>query len=228
MKIKFGSIVTDGRGKIGGHVASKNRGGAYLRTKVTPVNPQSALQTAVRALLTVLSQGWRALTATQRAAWNAAVENFKTTNIFGDIKSPSGINLYVRLNANINTGGGATISSPPSLTSSPTDITLAPAAAAGAATFSVVFGASPVPANTAYVIEATPQISQGKSFVKNLFRVVQVFPAADATPTSIHAAYIAMFGALVAGTKIVVRGYSVDLLTGVRSQPTVSEITVAA
>lgn len=228
MKIKFGSIVTDGRGKIGGHVASKNRGGAYLRTKSTPVNPQSALQVAVRALLTLLSQGWRALTSAQRAAWEAAVENFKSTNVFGDIKTPSGINLYVRLNANIRTGGGTIIPSPPALTASPSSITLTPAAAAGAATFSIVFAASPVPANQAYVIEATPQISQGKSFVKNLFRIVQVFPAADTTPTSIHAAYIAMFGALVAGNKIVVRGYCVDLLTGVRSQYTVSEITVAA
>ena len=39
MKIKFGSEVVDGRGKIGGHVYSKNKGGAYKRTKVTPSNP---------------------------------------------------------------------------------------------------------------------------------------------------------------------------------------------
>jgi len=47
MKMKFGAIVVDGRGKIGGHVASKNRGGAYLRTKVTPSNPQTGYQAAV-------------------------------------------------------------------------------------------------------------------------------------------------------------------------------------
>jgi hypothetical protein len=47
MKMKFGAIVTEGRGKIGGHVASKNKSGAYLRTKVTPVNRQSVAQSNV-------------------------------------------------------------------------------------------------------------------------------------------------------------------------------------
>jgi len=58
MKIKFGAIVVAGSGKIGGHVASKNRGGAYLRTKVTPTNPNSPAQAGARALLASLSTGW--------------------------------------------------------------------------------------------------------------------------------------------------------------------------
>ena len=37
MKTKFGAIIVAGSGKINGFVASKNRAGAYLRTKVTPV-----------------------------------------------------------------------------------------------------------------------------------------------------------------------------------------------
>jgi len=228
MKIKFGSLVTDGRGKIGGHVASKNRGGAYLRTKVSPVNPQTAFQSVVRVLLTALSQAWRSLTSVQRAAWNSAVENFKGTNVFGDIKTPSGLNLFVRLNSNIELAGGTRITEPPVLSSSPSDLTISAAAAEGAGTFAVTFGPSPVPADTAYVIEATPQVSQGKSFVKNLFRMVQVFPAADTTPTSIFTAYTDRFGSLVAGQKIVLRAYSVDLLSGIQSQPTIVEVTVAA
>ena len=58
MKLKFGAIVTDGRGKIGGHVASKNRSGAYLRTKVTPSNPNTVAQVQVRSILASLSQSW--------------------------------------------------------------------------------------------------------------------------------------------------------------------------
>src|SRR4051812_170938 len=84
MKVKFGSLVVDGRGKIGGHVLSKNRGGAYMRTKVTPINPQTADQSTVRGTLTSLSQSWRALTQNQITAWNNAVQNFQSTDIFGD------------------------------------------------------------------------------------------------------------------------------------------------
>ena len=107
MKIKFGAIVVDGRGKIGGHVASKNRGGAYLRTKVTPTNPQTTFQSAVRNRLTAFSQGWRGLTQAQRDAWNAAVSNFSKTDVFGDIKQPTGLNLYVKLNSKFRSSIGS-------------------------------------------------------------------------------------------------------------------------
>lgn len=50
MKIKWGMMMTDGRGKLGGQVASKNRAGAYVRTKVTPVNPRTTQQQAIRTL----------------------------------------------------------------------------------------------------------------------------------------------------------------------------------
>ena len=49
MKAKFGSFIVDGRGKVNGHVISKNRAGSYIRTKVTPVNPRSTAQLTQRA-----------------------------------------------------------------------------------------------------------------------------------------------------------------------------------
>src|SRR5690606_26146133 len=97
-KIKFGMMMTDARGKLGGQVFSKNRGGSYIRTKVTPSNPRSSFQQAIRTLLSGFSQAWSSLTANQRSAWNGAVSNWSKTDIFGDIKNPTGKNLFVRLN----------------------------------------------------------------------------------------------------------------------------------
>jgi hypothetical protein len=54
MKVLFGAIVVDGRGKIGGHVMSKNRAGAFMRTKVTPINRKSSFQTGVRSRLAAI------------------------------------------------------------------------------------------------------------------------------------------------------------------------------
>jgi len=51
MKTLFGAIVVDGRGKLGGHVASKNRHGSYFRTKVSPSQPASQYSANVRAAL---------------------------------------------------------------------------------------------------------------------------------------------------------------------------------
>lgn len=228
MKVKFGALVVDGRGKVGGHVLSKNRGGAYMRTKVTPINPQTSFQTDVRARLTEFSQGWRELTANERTAWNSAVGNFTKTDVFGDIKKPSGINLYVRLNSNIQLGGGAAITEPPALTSAPPVVEPTATATAAVPSLSIAYTNSPVPADTAYVIEATSQQSPGKSFLKNQYRVLTVLPAADATPENALAAYTARFGVLVAGQKIGVRMYAVDLLTGIKGQASVTEVIVAA
>lgn len=98
MKIKFGSFITEGRGKIGGHVASRNRAGAYLRTKVSPINRNTLAQQLVRAVFASISRAWSSLSQAQRDAWNAAVTNWKQTDIFGDVKTLSGFNLHQKLN----------------------------------------------------------------------------------------------------------------------------------
>lgn len=97
-KIKFGMMMTDARGKLGGQVFSKNRSGAYVRTKVTPVNPKTSYQQENRSLLGQMSAGWSDLKETQRAAWNGAVSDWQKTNIFGDLQKPTGKNLYTSLN----------------------------------------------------------------------------------------------------------------------------------
>jgi len=227
MKSKWGALMVDGRGKLGGHVMAKNRSGSYMRTKVTPVNPATASQVQARNLLTFFAQSWRTLTAAQITAWNAAVENYKRTNIFGDIINPTGLNLYVRLNVNIANAGGADISDPPIPGTAPEIGTCVATLNSGAQSVSIAFAPTPVPANIAYVVELTAQVSPGINFLKGKYRIIAVFPAADATPTVISAAYIAKFGALIAGQKVGLRVTAVDTLTGITSQPDVSQSLVA-
>lgn len=227
MKLKFGAIVVDGRGKIGGHVASKNRGGAYLRTKVTPSNPQTTFQAAARNRLTAFSQGWRGLTQTERNAWNSAVGNFSSTDIFGDIKNPSGINLYVKLNSNLDEIGQAALTLPPLPEAVEPALTLAGAAAAGAGTFTATFTPTPVPANTSFVLRATAQVSPGKNFLKNEYRNLSVFGAGSVSPANIFAAYTARFGSLVAGQKIGISLTPVNETTGQKGTAITAEVIVA-
>lgn len=227
MKVKFGAMVVDGRGKLGGHVFSKNRAGAYVRTKVTPVNPQTATQSAVRAILTFLAQSWAGLAGASRAAWDNAVSSFARTDIFGDIKQPTGLNLYTKLNANILNAGGVAITVPPSSNVAPANVIFTPAAAAGAGTFTLGFAPTPVPANTAYLVDCTPMVGAGISFLKNRYRRTTQLAAATVTGASISAAYVAKFGALTAGKKIGVRIKSINLLTGITSQSISEVITVA-
>ena len=215
MKAKFGAIVVDGRGKIGGHVASKNRSGSYFRTKVTPVNPSSTAQVTIRNRFSALSQGWRSLSAAQRAAWNAAVGDFSRTNIFGDLINPSGFNLYQRLNNNLVRIGESAIDTPPT-PASIVDIVIGAvsmAAAAGTASLAYTVGAD---ATSEIEVWATPPLSPGVSFVKSEYRLITQVTANTASPLDFATAYVAKFGAITGaeGQKVFVKTVAISTVTG--------------
>lgn len=228
MKAKFGAIVVDGRGKIGGHVASKNKAGAYFRTKVTPSNPRSNAQLAIRSALTANAQGWRALTESQRNAWNGAVGDFKKTNIFGDSHNPSGFNLFVRLNTTLANIGEAAITVPPAVASIGYCQGLSVAADASAHTLILTF-AEAIPAGITAVVAATPQLSPGKNFVKSDLRIIGFIDAAETSPRDASADYTAKFGAVsTVGLKITVQVYFVDIASGLSGLPVQASTIVVA
>lgn len=200
MKAKFGAIVVDGRGKVGGHVFSKNRGGAYMRTKVTPSNPQTSAQSEARALLSSLSQSWSGLSKYERLAWINAVTDYSTTDIFGDIKSPSGLNLYVKMNANRSNIGLPPISAPlPKVEVPSTQITNA---ILHSATGILDLSFSDGNANgTQVLIRATPPLSAGVSFVKSQFRVIG-HDVITGGSLSLPDSYVPKFGSISNGSNV--------------------------
>lgn len=200
MKMKFGALVVDGSGKIGGHVASKNRSGNYLRTKVTPVNPNTVAQQNVRAILGSLATAWSSLTDAQRLSWNNAVSEFAKTDIFGDIKNPSGFNLFIKLNSNLATIGNSPLTDAPikeeipytGLTSAVMDIS----SATGVLTFDTGNYDS-----VSLFVKATPALSAGITNVKSFLRGTGVIiPAGDTA--SFYADYVAKFGIPAVGSNI--------------------------
>lgn len=228
MKMKFGAIVTDGRGKIGGQVASKNRGGAYLRTKVTPSNGQTTAQSAVRNRFTQFAQAWRSLTQEQRDSWNAAVASFSRTDIFGDVRNPSGANLFQRLNNILAAIGVAPLDNPPLPSEVSNVIASALTAAVAVPAMSVAF-APTVPANTKVQVFATAPMSAGKSFVKSEFRQIAVLASDAPSPYNALSAYVDKFGSTgEVGQKIFLKFVPVNSITGqTGSASIVSVITEA-
>lgn len=221
MKLKFGAIVVDGRGKVGGHVMSKNRAGAYMRTKVSPVNAQTGAQLSIRNRFTTYAQNWRGLTQAQRDAWNAAVSDFAKTDVFGDLKNPTGFNLYQRLNNNLVTVGASPITAPP-LPASVGEVvasSLTAADGAVAESLSLVLGGD-VPAGTAVKVFATAPQSAGKSFVKSEHRLISTLAAAASTPVDLLPAYQSKYGSTgAAGQKIFVKIVAINTTTGQSGTP---------
>lgn len=227
-KILTTAIVADIRNKLNGSVFSKNRYGSYVRTKVTPVNPQTSAQQNVRNRLSTNSQAWRDLTESQRQAWIDAGVNFPFTDIFGNSKILSGNALYVKLNNNLAVIAEAAISDPPLPVAIPALVMGTIVSSAGGGTLTAAFTADPVPAGFALVFSTTPNVTPGKSFVKNLFRQTQVVAAAGASPTNLAAAFSALHGAPVLGQKIFVRAHYVSIDTGQAGIPVQGSVIVGA
>lgn len=98
--VKFGGGIIEMRGSIAGNTFSRNRYGAIVRAKTTPVNPNSPRQQTVRAVLTALTDRWsNTLTAVQRTAWNLYGSSVVMTNKLGESINLSGFNHYIRSNA---------------------------------------------------------------------------------------------------------------------------------
>lgn len=210
----MGLVVTEARGKLGGHVFSKGRGGATLRTRKTPANAQLDYMSYNRVAFSNFSKEWRTLTAAQRAAWNGAVSAWSGTNVFGDVKNPSGINLFMRLNLVLNQSGGSVLLLPPLPVAIPAikALTVTADVSSDFIIFSMVN--TIVSVNQVYMIEVSQPISPGISNYKGLFRFIAQAGSTDFPSFTLNNGDGAWFPTLIAGQKLVARIRIVDTTTG--------------
>lgn len=99
MKLKYGPVVLDARGSVGGVTFSRNHFGPYTRARTTPVNPRTDRQSAVRQAMSDLSVIWSTtLTAAQRTAWNLYGSSVAMLDKLGATIYPTGQNHFIRSN----------------------------------------------------------------------------------------------------------------------------------
>lgn len=214
-KIKFTAFMADARGKLAGTVFSKNKGGAYVRTKVTPSNPRTIAQVAVRAIFSALSAGWRNLTETQRNAWRQITRDYMRTDQFGDQKELTGAQLYNSLNMNLTNAGASQISSPlPPQGAKLQTITNAGIDVAEGHTATTVAFSPGLDPSEVLVVEATPPVSPGKANVENLYRKIGHSDPGDTSPLVFERNYEDVFGVPFADAVVYLRAKVVNTNTG--------------
>ena len=224
-KIKFGALMVDARGKIGGTVFSKNRSGAYIRNKVTPSNPQTESQMAARSALSGFASGFRGLTLAQIDAWNAAVNDYQSTNVFGDTVKKTGLNLFVGLNSIRTLLGLSQLNDPPAPVEVPfTTVTVSDDDAAA-----LDLDLDAIPVGNTYIVEATQPVSPGRNNINNLFRVIGTIAGTGAaiTGSSQAANYAAKFGAPAVGQKVGFRVKVAVNATGQTGLPATAQAIVS-
>jgi len=228
--ITLGSVATDIRNSIGGVTYSRNKGGAYARARVTPLNPKTTAQTTVRNNFAVNSKAWSGiLTAAQRSAWSAFAAVNPYVNVLGASIILSGIAIFQSLNQVLSQIGSAQITDPPTDLSVPAlAATSGITATSSDQTLSITTAAQAVVAGAEYYVMATGPLAPGKTPQTSDFRYLGAFPPTAALEIVIlSAAWIAKFGALVAGNVIGVRVATVNTVSGALL-PAISYSTVVA
>jgi hypothetical protein len=222
-------LLSDARASIGGATASKNRGGNYFRARIAPIQPRTPAQQAIRSQLSSFSANWKALTQLQIAGWNALASTITLKDTLGNSYKPTGAQLYVGNNVNIQATGGPIVNDPPALKPELAAINFATATAtAGTPSFIVTTGVAAATSDEHFLFRATPQLSPGISFIgQSEYRTIGVFSSLDAPSWDILADYNARYGALVKGANIGLQVLCISQATGFAGIP-VSTSTIVA
>lgn len=215
--IKFSNLVNDIRGSTGGNTFARNRSGAYVRNRTMPLNPQSQAQSAQRAAFGSLTQAWRNLTESQRAAWNSIADEYPYLNKLGETRTYSGEQLYIVLNRNLQAAGEDTIDNPLSPAGVPAPI-ITDLEVIDDDTINVTGSVSGETTDAVVVVQATAPVSAGKSTVpRSAFRNITTTDVSSLEGgLDVSSEYEAKFGSLTdaAGSKVFFRVYGVNSVTG--------------
>lgn len=202
-KILLGATIGDARNAAGAIVYSKNQFGAYIRQKVSPVQPNTPRQTLVRQQFTTLSNRWaNTITDAQRTAWRALAIANPVPDVFGNSQVLAGIQFYQRVNRNLQEGGIAILdAAPPDQNVIPLT-SLSVAADSALQTVGISFTAAPLGATSFIIIFATPLLNPGRQFTKSFMRRIGATGLASASPIAAEVVWIAKYGALAAGQRL--------------------------
>jgi len=179
--IKLGALAQDVRGSLNGTTFSRNKGGAYVRSKVSPVQPVSDASANSRQAFKIASQAWASsLTPTERGAWLAFAAIHPFINVFGDSINLSGIAFFQAANKRLQQLGF------PMVADAPVDWDVTPPGAIapvlsvdGVGGISLLINPTTAPdvvTDIAYLF-ATTKIPDGALPQKNQYRLVNNFAA---------------------------------------------------
>lgn len=123
--VKYGPIVQEASGTIGGVVFARVRGGKTARGWRAPTNRRTVLQRTSRRLVDLSSRRWlHELTGAQRTAWDSYAATREFTNSLGEAYFLNGFNAYVQLNASTHRFHGGFEDAAPILSGFPQDSAL--------------------------------------------------------------------------------------------------------
>jgi hypothetical protein len=204
-KIKFGSIITDSRGKIAGHALKWSRFGHVLTTKPTPKKTLTPRNSIAHNRLTEFSRSWwNELTLAQRTAWRELAAANPYSNVWGDEYPLTGLAFYIKVNSRMRAAGEDPFLDAPD-DQIVTALSTFSIAASAPTTLALTFTPTPTPTAHRLYLFATPALSPGVANFDGRDFFLAAAPLSQTSPYAAGALYAARFGDLPPGKQIAVR-----------------------
>ena len=219
----IGLLSSAASGKLGGIVASHNRGGTYFRHHAVPVQPRTPAQTLVRNQLQGFSSAFKSLTQAQIAGWNALALTVTLKSKLGTTYNPTGQQLFVSCNKHLAAINITTLlTNAPTIPSIPgfTSFTVATTSAYGYTT-AITGTYTPSPsASFGIELRASSVLSAGRTFVgKSQFRTLAGYNPATGLTTDLLTPFLAKFGPLPSSGMIAYELRYIDPASGFAGAP---------
>lgn len=204
-KIKFGAVITDSRGTIGGHTFKWSRYGNQFQRKATPTKRLTVHNSIAHARFSEFTKSWWAtLTSGQRDDWRALAAANPYSNTWGDEFPLTGLAYYIKLNARMRAAGLSPFTDAPA-DQTVTGLSTLTVAATAPATLTLTFTTTPTPTDHRLYIFATPNVSPGVANFDGKFFFLGIGGAAAASPFAAGSLYNARLPSLQASRAVAVR-----------------------
>ena len=217
-RIKYGSLVTEIVGSIGGQTFQKCRGGFIVRNKPRSPFRRSEAQSRGRTAIAQLSQAWRVLTPVNRASWESVAPSWPKTDKFGDPYIMSGYECFIH--ANLFLVG--TPSSYNQVGQLPSVLTPIQSLEVNVSAFGGPFELSwngVLNSAELLLVGATAPMSQGRGLRLSEMTILDLFSPVGIPPIDLTSVYVDKFGKKPSiGSKIFVSAQVMNINTGSRSQ----------
>lgn len=183
------SMMGAASGKLGGVVASRNRGGQYFRRNSMPTNPATSKQTANRTNFASWVVQWQSESAEDRQSWADWAANVPFLDSLGQVYHLTGQQAYIRANTAVVSGGpGPFQTAPATFDNGVPPIALSTftlGAAAGQIDYQFEIGAGGASEEGALVVYISRPQNVTKNFFKGPYQLALVNGSLNATDTDI-------------------------------------------
>lgn len=226
--VKYGTIITEIKGKVGGNVFQGGTAGPQMKNKqnfgrghwlgsgkLTKADAGRVIQSTGN--LATVASSWRGVADADRASWVTAAPNFPFKNKFGQPYTASGYQLFMSVNTNLLAVGIAL-----------TDVAPVPITLLVTPSVSVTCDATipttylltvRVPADYALILYATVSQSVGRNLTAGRLKAIKVIQHSTLTGVDVTPEYTAVFGTPPVSGNIWFTGVLTSLATGQLCQP---------